>query len=319
MPSEKPTLPVSVIVPVLNEEKNVRACLQSVAWADEVFVVDSGSTDGTCQIAQECGAKVVQFHHQPDGPRKKNWSLENLPFANEWILLLDADERITPALEAEIAAIFAKGPQHDGYYINRKLIFLGKWLRFGGQYPSWNLRLFRHSAGRYERLATEDLASAGDVEVHEHVVLEGTAGYLREPMLHLDFKDLGSFIARHNRYSAWEATVREHLLEGKEFSTAIPARLFGSPVERKRFLKRIWVRLPLKPLGIFVYQYFLRAGFLDGRVGFLYAVFKAIYEFEVGCKMYEARLARKGSLSAGSAADDAAAEGRGAALPRDPS
>ncbi len=285
----KDRLPISVVIPVLNEEKNLPDCLASVAWADEVFVVDSQSSDDTSRVAGELGARLVQFHFEPGGPRKKNWSLDSLPFRNEWVLILDADERITPELQAEIEREFSAEPQHDGYYLNRKHVFLGKWLRHGGNFPSWNLRLLRKDAGRYERLATEDLGSAGDVEVHEHIVLNGSVGYLREPMLHLDFKDLHQFIDRHNRYSTWDARMRQHLREGNEFSSAIPARLFGAPVERKRFLKRIWIRLPGKPLLRFFYMYFLRAGFLDGRAGFIYCVFKAIQEFHIGCKMYESQ------------------------------
>jgi glycosyltransferase involved in cell wall biosynthesis len=282
-------LPVSVIIPVLNEEKNLPDCLASVAWADEVFVVDSRSTDRTCPLAEELGARVVQFQFQAGGPRKKNWSLDNLPLRNDWVLLLDADERITPELQAEIAAIFAAGPQHAGYYLNRKQIFLGRWLRHGGNYPSWNLRLLRRNAGRYERLDTEELASAGDVEVHEHVVLEGSAGYLREPMLHLDFKDLQQFIDRHNRYSTWDAKLRQNILDGKDMSHSIPARFFGGPVERKRWLKRLWVRLPFRPALRFLYMYVFRLGFLDGTPGFIYTAFKGVQEFHINCKMIERR------------------------------
>lgn len=287
-------LPISVVVPVLNEERNLRECLASVAWADEVFVVDSHSTDDTGRIARERGAHLVQFDYRPGGPRKKNWSLENLPLKNEWVLLLDADERITPQLEEEIRRQFAAEPNCSGYYLNRKHVFLGRWLRYGGNYPSWNLRLLRRGAGRYERLATEDLQSAGDVEVHEHIVLTGPAGYLREPMLHLDYKDLHAFIDRHNRYSTWDARMRAHLLSGGTPSQAIPARLFGAAVERKRFLKRIWVRLPFRPLLRFLYMYVLRLGFLDGRAGFIYSAFKAVQEFHISCKMYEDRALARG-------------------------
>lgn len=282
-------LPISVVIPVLNEEANLPDCLASVRFADEVFVVDSGSTDRTVEIAETAGAKVVQFRFQPGGPRKKNWALDNLPFRNEWVLLLDADERVTPELEAEIRAEFAQAPRFDGYYLNRKLIFLGRWLKHGGNYPSWNLRLFRHRLGRYEKLDTEDLASAGDVEVHEHVVLAGRAGYLREPMHHLDYKDLHRFIARHNNYSTWDAKMRLHLLNGGRFSDAIRPRLFGDPVERKRWLKRAWVRLPCRPLLRFLYMYIIRLGFLDGRPGFIYAVFKAVQELHINAKMWEMR------------------------------
>jgi glycosyltransferase involved in cell wall biosynthesis len=300
-PSQEPNrlsreiLPISVIVPVLNEEPNIAACLESVRFADEVFVVDSGSTDRTVAIAESMGAKVVQFHFRPGGHRKKNWALENLPFRNEWVLLLDADERVTPELEREIRQEFEQGPRFDGYYLNRKLIFMGRWLRFGGNYPSWNLRLFRHKLGRYEKLDTEDLESAGDVEVHEHVVLQGKAGYLREPMLHLDYKDLSRWIARHNNYSTWDAKVRLNLLRGKDLSRSIPARFFGSPVERKRWLKKLWIRLPCRPFLRFFYMYVIRLGFLDGKPGFIYAVLKGIQEFHINAKMWEmeSRIARK--------------------------
>lgn len=280
-------LPISVIIPTRNEEKNLPACLASVAWANEVFVVDSSSADRTAEIARAAGANVVDFHYVPGGPRKKNWALDNLPLRHEWVLLLDADERITPELAQEIGRLFAPGaPSCDGYYLNRKQVFLGTWLRHGGNYPSWNLRLLRRDAGRYERLGTEGLASAGDVEVHEHIVLTGKAGYLAEPMLHEDDKGLAEFIDRHNRYSTWDARMRGELARHGAVDS-IPARWHGGPVERKRFLKKIWIHLPMRPLLRFLYMYVLRAGFLDGRAGWLYACFKAIQEFHISAKMYE--------------------------------
>lgn len=284
-------LPVSVIIPVLNEELNLPNCLESVAWADEIFVVDSGSRDRTCDLAEDFGAKVVEFDYEPGGPRKKNWSLDNLPLGNDWVLLIDADERITPELQAEIRALFAKGaPSQRGFYLNRMHLFLGRFLRHGGNFPSWNMRLLHRDAGRYEKLGTEELGSAGDVEVHEHIVLDGPAGYLRAPMLHEDFKDLQSFIDRHNRYSTWDARMRTKLRDGDGEVDSIEPRLFGSPVERKRWLKRLWVKLPCRPFLRFAYMYFLRAGFLDGRAGFVYSCFKAVQEFHINAKMYERRL-----------------------------
>ncbi|MGL4465435.1 MAG: glycosyltransferase family 2 protein [Planctomycetia bacterium] len=279
-------LPISVVVPVLNEEKNLAACLESVAFADEIFVVDSQSRDATAEVARRYDADVVQFDYTPGGPRKKNWSLDHLPFRNEWVLLIDADERVTPELAGEMKALFDRGPDRIGYYLNRQHFFLGRWLKHGGNYPSWNLRLLKRNAGRYERLGTEDLSSAGDVEVHEHILLDGPAGYLAAPMLHEDYKDLNHFIDRHNRYSAWDARMRRVLADGGRVDS-IPGRLFGSPVERKRFLKSLWVKLPLRPLLRFLYMYFVRLGFLDGRAGFIYSVFKGIQEFHIDCKMYE--------------------------------
>lgn len=293
----KRKIPVSVIIPVRNEAQNITECLASVDWADEIFVVDSMSQDETAALAQQRGATVVQFHYRPGGPRKKNWALQHLSCRNEWILLLDADERCTPAFEEELRGMLANPTDHCGYYVNRQHFFLGRWLRYGGNYPSWNLRLLRRGAGRFERLGTEALQSAGDVEVHEHIVLEGTAGYLASPLVHHDFKDLHQFIDRHNRYSTWDATMRESMIAGVGSVDSIRARFFGTPVERKRFLKRIWVHLPAKPMLRFLYMYVLRAGFLDGYPGFLYACFKAIQEFHIGCKQYEKRLANETTAS----------------------
>ncbi|MFO0944609.1 MAG: glycosyltransferase family 2 protein [Planctomycetota bacterium] len=292
----KPKLPISVIVPVLNESKNLPDCLRSVAFADEVFVVDSHSTDDTIRVAEGMGAKTVQFDYVPGGPRKKSWAMANLPLRHEWLLLIDADERVTEELELELRELFLQGPTARGYYLNRQHIFLGRWLKHGGNYPSWNLRLLRRGAGRFERLGTETLASAGDVEVHEHVLLDGEAGYLHAPLRHEDFKDLQHFIDRHNRYSTWDASMRRILRDGKGSENIVESlapRWSGSPVERKRFLKRLWIHLPAKPLLRFLYMYVFRLGFLDGRPGFLYACFKAIQEFHISAKMYEEGLKRE--------------------------
>ncbi|MDJ0658680.1 MAG: glycosyltransferase family 2 protein [Crocosphaera sp.] len=281
-------VPVSVLIPALNEELNLPACLESVARADEVFVVDSQSSDRSIEISEQYGANVVQFHFNGRWPKKKNWSLENLPFRNEWVLIVDCDERITPELWDEIEEAI-KDNNYNGYYLNRKVFFLGKWIRYGGKYPDWNLRLFRHPLGRYENLNTEDIPNTGDNEVHEHVILQGNVGYLKEDMLHIDFRDIYHWLQRHNRYSNWEARVYYNLLIGQDESGTIGANLFGDAVQRKRFLKRIWVRLPFKPLLRFVLFYFIRLGFLDGRAGYIYGRLLSQYEYQIGVKLYELR------------------------------
>jgi len=198
-------LPISVIVPIKNEERNIAACLESVVWADEIWVVDSHSSDGALAVARRYTDKIAQFDYSGGFPKKKNWALQNLPLKHEWVLLLDADERVTPELENEIRGVLnsggstAKAARADGYYVNRKLIFLGQWIKHCGWYPSWNLRLFKHRLGRFEKLEAEDVENAGDVEVHEHVVLEGEADYLKNDLLHEDFKSIYHFIERHNR------------------------------------------------------------------------------------------------------------------------
>ncbi len=281
-------VPVSVLIPALNEQLNLPACLESVARADEVFVVDSQSSDRSVEISQEYGANLVQFHFNGRWPKKKNWSLENLPFRNQWVLIVDCDERITPELWDEIEEAI-KDNNYNGYYLNRKVFFLGKWIRYGGKYPDWNLRLFRHQCGRYENLCTEDIPNTGDNEVHEHVILDGNVGYIKEDMLHIDFRDIYHWLQRHNRYSNWEARVYYNLLTGKDDSGTIGANLFGTAVQRKRFLKKIWVKLPFKPLLRFVLFYFIRLGFLDGKAGYIYGRLLSQYEYQIGVKLYELR------------------------------
>lgn len=286
-------LPVSVIIPVKNEERNIAACIQSVTWADEIWIVDSHSTDRTVEIARRFTQQIEQFEYSGSYPRKKNWALANLPFAHEWVLLVDADERVPPELEAEIRAVLTSPARADGYYINRKLIFLGRWIRHCGWYPSWNLRFFKHTLGRYEKLETEDVANAGDVEVHEHVVLEGRAGYLENDLLHEDFKSVYHFIDRHNRYSNWDARVYLNLMRGVHGSTSIGASPFGAPVERKRFIKRLWVRLPGRPLLRFLWMYACRLGFLDGKAGLIFCTLMSMHEAVISAKLYEYQLSEE--------------------------
>ena len=281
-------IPVSVLIPAKKEETNLPACLESVKRADEVFVVDSQSSDRSVEIAKTYDANVVQFHFNGRWPKKKNWSLDNLPFRNDWVLIVDCDERISPELWDEIA-LAIQTSSYEGYYLNRKVFFLGKWIRYGGKYPDWNLRLFNHKKGRYENLSTEEIRNTGDNEVHEHVILDGKVGYLKNDMLHIDFRDLYHWLERHNRYSNWEARVYLNLLNSKDDSGTIGANLFGDAVQRKRFLKTLWVRLPFKPTLRFILFYFIRLGFLDGKAGYIYGRLLSQYEYQIGVKLYELR------------------------------
>jgi len=274
--------PLSVLVPTLDEELNLPECLASVAWADQVFVVDSFSRDRTVAIAREHGAHLVQ-HEFENYSRQKNWALDTLPFRNEWVLIVDADERVTHDLRAEIEALLA-APACAGYYVNRRFIFLGHWIRHAVWYPSWNLRLFRHRLGRYD-----------DRAVHEHVVLDGSVGYLRNDLLHHDRRGLEAYVARHNRYSTLEARARLEAGRTVGPATGLRVSLVGSPVERKRFLReRVWPKIPAKPLTLFVYMYVIRRGFLDGHAGLALCAFHAFQEFMVGLKLAELRRARLG-------------------------
>jgi glycosyltransferase involved in cell wall biosynthesis len=273
-------VPVSVLVPIKNEAVNLRRCLDSVRWANEVFVVDSQSTDESIRIAEDAGARVVQFQFNGTWPKKKTWALENLPFQNEWIFILDADEVLPPEAEREFARAIAEAGSIAGYWINRRFMFMGKWLRHA-YYPNWNLRLFRHSLGRYEKLTDADTQS-GDNEVHEHVIVKGLTRRLRCEMDHYAFPSVDVFVEKHNRYSNWEARVSTcRQLAGSS------AQLRSEPVERRRQLKQLSQRLPFRPLLRFLYIYFWQKGFLDGREGYYFARLHAFYEFLSVAKTYE--------------------------------
>jgi glycosyltransferase involved in cell wall biosynthesis len=272
-------VPVSVIVPIKNEASNLPRCLASVQWADEIVVVDSQSTDESARIAEQNGARVEQFHFNGTWPKKKNWALENLPFKNEWIFILDADEVLPPEAEKEFADAIANAGNIAGYWINRRFFFLGRWLRHA-YYPNWNLRLFRHSLGRYEKL-TDLQTDSGDNEVHEHVVVQGSTSRLRCEMDHYAFPSIDIFIEKHNRYSNWEARVAA---EGKGEEV-----LAHEHVDLKRSLKTLARRLPFRPLLRFLYIYVWQKGFLDGREGYYFARLHAVYELLIVAKTYEYR------------------------------
>jgi len=273
-------VPVSIIVPIRNEAENLPRCLASIAWADEIFVVDSQSSDGSPRIAQELGARVVQFEFNGTWPKKKNWALEHLPFRNEWVFILDADEVLPAEAEAEFRAAIANAGATVGFWINRRFMFMGRWLRHA-YYPNWNLRLFRHLLGRYEKL-TDAATASGDNEVHEHVVVQGPTGRLRCEIDHYAFPSVEVFVEKHNRYSNWEARVAV-----TEESAGKSEQLQSARVAQRRRLKRLSQRLPFRPLLRFLYVYLWQRGFLDGREGYYFARMHAFYEFLSVAKTYE--------------------------------
>jgi glycosyltransferase involved in cell wall biosynthesis len=277
-----PRVPVSVLVPIKNEAANLPRCLGCVQWANEIFVVDSQSTDGSAKIAQQYGAKVVQFEFNGTWPKKKNWALEHLLFKNDWVFILDADEVLSAEAETEFARAIANAGEIVGYWINRRFFFLGRWLRHA-YYPNWNLRLFRHSLGRYEKLTSGDTKS-GDNEVHEHVVVQGPTARLRCEIDHYAFPSVEVFIEKHNRYSNWEARVAADELLPKS-----SGRLGHASVERRRRLKLLARHLPFRPLLRFLHIYIWQKGFLDGRNGYYFARLHAVYEFLSVAKAYELR------------------------------
>lgn len=281
--------PVSVLIPTRNEEANLAKCLASVSWADDVWVVDSASSDRTVEIARSAGARVIAFRWDGRGPRKKNWALERLPFRHPWLLLLDADEEATPELADEVARRLAAAPAENGFLVRYHYYFLGRWLRHGD--PLWKLALVRHACTRFESIAVPEVTRY-DVELHEWPRVAGRLGRLRAPLLHRDAEDLRHFFDRHNVYSDWEARLAVQYA-ARDRSGEIRPRLGGTPVERRRWFKRLFLALPGRSWVFFFYSYIVRGGFLDGRAGFHYAALKAIYWYQVRLKAIELELAAR--------------------------
>jgi|SRR5450631_496674 len=277
-------LPVSVIVPVRNEADNLTDCLASLRDVGEVYVIDSQSSDATPEIARSYGAKVVQFQYQGGWPKKRQWAIDTLPFLYDWIFLVDADEVLTAELTAEIQGAIQNSGL-DGYYIGLQTYFLGRALRHGGL-RLYKLSLFRRGKGRFEcRLKDQD-ASMADMEVHEHILLDGKAGKLENALVHHNVQSLSRYIQKHNEYSNWEAHV---WLQGEASRRDLPPALFGTQAQRRRWLRRNLLWIPGSPFLFFFYRYVLRFGFLDGVPGLIYSGLQGIQFFHIKAKIYELR------------------------------
>jgi glycosyltransferase involved in cell wall biosynthesis len=284
-------LPVTAIVAARNEAHNLPRCLESLRDIAEVYVIDSQSTDATVEIARSYGAQVVQFHYQGGWPKKRQWAMESLPLAGEWILLIDADEALTPELAAEIHGAI-QNPEVNGYSISLRMYFLGRELRHSGA-SFRKLSLFRRGKGRFEcRLKNQDHSMA-DMEVHEHVVVEGTSGRLKHPLLHHNVESLSHYIRKHDEYSNWEARV---WLEGTAHGETLVPALFGTQAQRRRWLRKKFFALPGSPLAFFLYKYILRLGFLDGVPGLIYCGLQGIQFFHIKAKIYEQKVLRRREL-----------------------
>lgn len=292
-PSRRGAVPLSVLIPTRNEEANIAKCLVSVQWADQLFVVDSLSSDRTIEIAESFDAEVVPFEWKRGMPRKLNWSLENLPFRNEWLLVLDADEEVSQELADEISRNLASdGGGYSAFIAGYDYVFMGQRLTHGDRLHK--VVLLRWREAHWESRELPQFTNY-DLEMHCHPVVAGRIGRLSAPMIHRDAEDLDHYIDRHNQYSRWEAELRTRM-HHREGEGAIQGQLRrGSFMEKRRWFKNLFLRLPGRPMLFFVYSYFLRGGLLDGRAGRTYAMMKAIYWYEVGMKEREIREIRSRS------------------------
>lgn len=229
---------LSVIIITKNEEENIRDCLESVKWADEIIIVDSFSHDRTIEIAKEYTNKIFQREWVGYG-RQKNLALEKA--TGEWVLNIDADERVTKELAGEMKEAIQRN-QYNGYYIPNKAYFLGKWIRHSGWYPDYHLRLFKRGKGRFnERM------------VHEAVEVEGEKDYLKGSIEHFTTQSLGEYLKRMDRYA--KLTVKE----GRG--------------------RAGWLKVLFHPPFTFFKMYIIKRGFLDGIPGLILALCHFYYTF----------------------------------------
>lgn len=276
------SVPIAAVVLTFNEERNLPACLASLAgWVSEIVVVDSNSTDATAAIAAAHGARVVT-HPFETHARQWSWALANAPIAADWVLALDADQQVSAELKAALIELFRRGPDADGYFINRRQVFRGRWIRYGGYYPKYLLKLFRRTA----------VAIDPDDLVDHHFRVSGTTGKLPGDLVEDNRNEAAIFdwIAKHNRYARLQA-AEELARAGRP----VAASWRGNPDERTARQKAIWARLPayVRPLGYFLYRYILRLGFLDGKQGFVFHFLQAWwYRLLVDINIDELRKAR---------------------------
>lgn len=281
-------IPISVLVPVRNEARNLPRCLSSLRQFGEVYVLDSQSTDETCEIAERFGAKAVQFHYEGGWPKKRQWAMETLPLEYDWILLLDADEAVSEELSHEIRGAI-QNPDRNGYYICLQMYFLGRRLRHSGA-GFWKLSLFRAGKGRFEcRLKDQD-ASMADMEIHEHVVVDGETERLKNPILHHNVESLSRYIQKHNEYSNWEAAV---WLNSEPDKTELEPSFTGTQAQRRRWLRRKFLMVPGSPMVFFLYKYLVCLGVLDGIPGLIYCGLQGIQFFHIKAKIYELKDAKR--------------------------
>ncbi len=256
-------IPISVIILTVNEENNIEACLESVNRADEIFIVDSGSTDNTLEIARKYTDKIYK-HPFYNFSQQRNWAQDNLPVKNEWIMHLDADERAEKGLFYELKGIFKSGSEVNGLMLARKTYFKGRWIKHGGHFPVYQLCIYKKSRGRSEQRYYD-----------QNYLVSGKVLKSKSGIINIIDPDLNSWKNRHKRWAKMEA---KEILHNKNRRLKINWR--GSPIERKNWARyKFYYRLPLfaRPLLYFFYRYIIRLGFLDGLRGLIFHFWQGLW------------------------------------------
>ena len=283
-----PTAPVSVVILTLNEEMNIAECLASCAWSDDVHVLDSGSEDRTVEIARSLGAHVHVHPFESFG-KQRNWAIDNIPLKHDWVFHLDADERFTPVLVQEMNDRLSANPSEAGFHNPHKLMFMGRWLKRSGGYPTYQMRLFHKSRMRFK-----------DYGHGQREDTDQSVGVFEQPYLHYAFsKGLYDWIDKHNRYSSLEAL---EVIGSRRESLRMRNLFSADPVRRRRTWKELGYHLPFRPMVRWFVIMFVLGGVFEGRAGYTYAKLVAMYEQMITLKL---RLLKKSSTIRGFEKDTA--------------
>jgi glycosyltransferase involved in cell wall biosynthesis len=277
-PARSPTALLAVVILAHNEETNLPGCLESLRGLRcAVFVVDSGSTDRTADVAARHGATVT--HHPFENyAAQRNWALDNLPLdTSSWVLHLDADERLTPTLVDELNTVLDRvAPDISGFLLRKRTMFMGRWMRHGGHYPSYHLRLFRRGRGRCESRLYD-----------QHFIVAGGVGRLKHDYLDVVSSSLLTWTMRHARWASMDAREMANPHVGGHH---VVPDVFGTPIERRRWWKNLYGQGPpfARALGYWLYRYFFRLGFLDGTEGLIFHFLQGFwFKFLVDAMIYE--------------------------------
>jgi glycosyltransferase involved in cell wall biosynthesis len=265
----------------LNEEINIAECIESVTWSDDIVVFDSLSTDKTKAIAESKGARVVEREFD-NWSSHQNWAMEYVDFKNPWVFYIDADERCPKGIAEEILCLATPDSKFAAYRVRRRDYFMGQWLKRAQLYPTWLVRLFRPERMRFERL------------VNPIPVVDGLTGDLSNDLIHYPFSHgISHWVARHNNYSDMEAQENQNSGTHKKINI-INGLTSSDPNLRRAVQKELFYKIPARPLIKFIYYYFFRRGFLDGRAGFVYSVLQAFYEYLIVLKKKELERRERG-------------------------
>ena len=293
----------SIFILTYNEEIDIAACIESALLSDDIIVVDSCSSDRTVEIARQYPVRIVEHPFESHG-QQRTWMLKSVPTQHEWVYILEADERMTPALFEECLQAI-KSDTYIGYYVAEQVMFMGSWIRYSTQYPRYQMRLFR-----------KDQVWFDDYGHTEREVCAGPTSFLQETYPHYTAsKGLSRWLEKHNRYSSDEAA--ETLRQLNTGTLKWGQLFFGkTEVERRRSLKDLSLRLPLRPLLRFFYMYFLLGGCLDGRPGFTWCTLQAFYEYLIVLKVWELKHQTPPNLVPQSAPSDTQSSAIDSPVPR---